>query len=153
MPKRVMTLREIKTIDMDPNDFESEEKFQYCKGLQDGAEIAEETMKKRAKHFVEIALKQIEKKHDLDLGVDGYLKNLIYMMEWEEDVKKFFGEIFENKPKFKVGDCLSRKGYEDCVVKSIYDNVTYVCENDEGETHISVDEQDLWTLNKEENHE
>lgn len=226
-----MTLREIKTIDMDKTDFESEEKFQYCKGLQEGAEVAERAMKHRASHFVEVALQQIQKKHGIELNVEGYLKNLIYMMEWNDENckgdypptdKKYdaemirraqryvgalidkinegypeikldahgilmnleydmqeddqglesracafrFGRTIANKsdddnvdwtipsaeknaadkPKFKVGDCLTRQGYEDCVVKNIYDDVTYVCENEEGETHISVDEQDLWTL-------
>ena len=41
-------------------------------------------MKKRASHFIEEAIRQINKKHGLELNVDNYVNNLIFAMEWGE---------------------------------------------------------------------
>lgn len=57
--------------------------------------------------------------------------------------------IIENdfEPKFKVGDTLVRQGYAPHTIRSIWENHTYICVNDEGdESHILVSEQDEWEL-------
>ena len=53
------------------------------------------------------------------------------------------------EPIFKVGDVLHRCGYVDHRVVSIFENKVYVCEiDDDGpcESHISVEDQDKWSL-------
>lgn len=77
-----------KCVDDDMNTKDCGKKTcRYWEGLQEGAYAAEKKMKKRASHFIEVAIQQINKKHGLELDVDNYVRNLIFAMEWGEEQK------------------------------------------------------------------
>ena len=60
--------------------------------------------------------------------------------------KMMLSEEIKDSPKFMVGDVLVRDGYANHKVLRIYDNKTYVCDTDDGESHIDVKDQDKWKL-------
>lgn len=77
-----------KCVDDDMNAKDCDKKTcRYWEGLREGAYTAEKKMKKRASHFIEVAIQQINKKHGLELDVDNYVHNLIFAMEWGEEQK------------------------------------------------------------------
>lgn len=66
------------------------------------------------------------------------------MIEWLYNKKSEVPECIY--PKFSIGDTITKKGRADRVVRKIFlcQDPVYVCETDEGETHLPFSEQDEW---------
>lgn len=90
-----MTLREIKTIDMDPNDCD-EKTFIYNQGLQKGAEIAEREMINCAQRYVGIMIDKLnENCPEIKLDTHGILINLEYDMKECNEKRESRASVFD----------------------------------------------------------